>query len=215
MKRFSRFLVALSLLIGGAIHAQSVSGTVVDEFNEPLPSVAISVDKGGATSTNFNGQYSLSLKPGKYAITYSFIGYEPDDQSIAIDPPATERNPFYHFPTKVKIDDVITLRYENWREEKASMQNLSSDDCYAYAKVVYTDGTSQQIENTFNVGSNPDLQMQDVGDGNFEMLIVPTEHFNLNPMKEVDYLEFIAMRKNFASGADRVTEAVVIPIFCQ
>ena len=34
-------------------------------------------------------------------------------------------------------------------------------------------------------------------------------------MKEVDYLEFIAMRKNFASGADRVTEAVVIPIFCQ
>jgi hypothetical protein len=138
-----------------------------------------------------------------------------DDQSIAIDPPATERNPFYHFPTKVKIDDVITLRYENWREEKASMQNLSSDDCYAYAKVVYTDGTSQQIENTFNVGSNPDLQMQDVGDGNFEMLIVPTEHFNLNPMKEVDYLEFIAMRKNFASGADRVTEAVVIPIFCQ
>ena len=138
-----------------------------------------------------------------------------DDQSVAIDPPATERNPFYHFPIKVLIDDVITLRYENWREEKASMQNLASDDCYAYAKVVYTDGTSEQIENTFNVGSNPNLQMTDVGDGNFEMLIVPTKHFNLNPNKEVDYLEFIAMRKNFASGADRVTEAVVIPIFCQ
>jgi len=80
----------------------------------------------------------------------------------------------------VKIDDVITLRYENWREDKASMQNLSSDDCYAYAKVVYTDGTfSQQIENTFNaLVLIRDLQMQDVGDGNFEMLIVPTEHFN-------------------------------------
>ena len=72
MKRFSRFLVALSLLIGGAVHAQSVSGTVVDEFNEPLPSVAISVDKGGATSTNFNGQYSLSLKPGEVC-HYLFI----------------------------------------------------------------------------------------------------------------------------------------------
>ena len=44
--------------------------------------------------------------------------------SIAHGLDVTERNPFYHFPTKVKIDDVITLRYENWREEKASMQNL-------------------------------------------------------------------------------------------
>ena len=64
-----------------------------------------------------------------------------DDQSIAIDPPATERNPFYHFPTKVMADDVLTLRYENWREEKSSMQNLASDDCYMYAKVIFTDGT--------------------------------------------------------------------------
>ena len=49
-----------------------------------------------------------------------------DDQSIAIDPPATDRNAFYHFPAKVMADDVLTLRYENWREEKSSMQNLAS-----------------------------------------------------------------------------------------
>jgi hypothetical protein len=138
-----------------------------------------------------------------------------DDQSIAIDPPATERNPFYHFPTKVMADDVLTLRYENWREEKSSMQNLASDDCYMYAKVTYTDGTFDQIENTFNVGSNPDLQMDYLDNGNFQLRLIPEEFFNVPATKTIDYLEFIAMKKVFATGADRVTKAVNVQIECQ
>lgn len=137
-----------------------------------------------------------------------------DDQLIRIDPPATDRNPFYHFPNVVQIDDVVTLRYENWREEKASMQNLDSNDCFAYAKVYYTDGSVDQIENAFNVGTNDDLQMQWLGDMNFEMQIVPNEHFTLDANKTVDYLEFVAMKRNFATGADRVTDAVIVPIEC-
>ena len=109
MKRFSRFLVALSLLIGGAVHAQSVSGTVVDEFNEPLPSVAISVDKGGATSTNFNGQYSLSLKPGKYAITYSFIGYEPVVKEVEIK--GKQIINVTMKPASNQLDEVVVVGY--------------------------------------------------------------------------------------------------------
>ena len=57
--------------------------------------------------------------------------------------------------------------------------------------------------------------MEYLGDSNFEMLLVPTDHFNLDPNKEVDFLEFVVMKKNFATGADRVTDAVIIPIFCQ
>jgi len=109
MKRFSRFLVALSLLIGGVVHAQSVSGTVVDEFNEPLPSVAISVDKGGATSTNFNGQYSLSLKPGKYAITYSFIGYEPVMKEVDIK--GKQIINVTMKPASNQLDEVVVVGY--------------------------------------------------------------------------------------------------------
>ena len=76
MKQISRFLVIVSFLIGGHLHAQSISGTIVDEYNEPLPSVSISAEDGTATSTNFNGQYTLSLKPGKHVVTYTFIGYQ-------------------------------------------------------------------------------------------------------------------------------------------
>jgi hypothetical protein len=112
-------------------------------------------------------------------------------------------------------DDFLTLRYENWREEKSSMQNLASDDCYMYAKVIFTDGTFAQIENTFNVGTNPDLQMDYLEDGNFQMRLIPQEFFNIPANKTIDYLEFIAMRKVFATGADRVTEAVNVQIECQ
>lgn len=137
------------------------------------------------------------------------------DQVIAVDPPATERNPFYHFPAKVMADDIVTLRYENWREEKVSMQNLASDDCYIYAKVYYLDGTFTQIENTFTVGTNPKLQMEYLGDGNFEKRIVPAEFFNAPSNKVIDKVEFIAMKKVFVTGEDRVTDAVVIQIDCQ
>ena len=138
-----------------------------------------------------------------------------DDLKIAIDPPATDRNPFYHFPAKVMTDDVLTLRYENWREDKASMQNLDPSECYLYSKVYYLDGTFSEIENAFNVGSNLALQMEFLGDGNFEKVIIPSQFFNIPVNKTIDFCEFIVMKKIFASGADRVTQAVEAQIECQ
>ena len=84
MKQFSRFLVIISFLTGGILHAQSISGTIVDEYNEPLPSVSISTQDGIATSTNFNGQYTLSLKPGKHVLTYTFIGYQTVNKEVDV-----------------------------------------------------------------------------------------------------------------------------------
>jgi hypothetical protein len=52
-------------------------------------------------------------------------------------------------------------------------------------------------------------------DGNFQMRLIPQEFFNIPANKTIDYLEFIAMRKVFATGADRVTEAVNVQIECQ
>lgn len=138
-----------------------------------------------------------------------------DDLKITIDPPATDRNPFYHFPAKVMTDDVLTLRYENWREDKASMQNLDPTECYLYSKVYYLDGSFSEIENAFNVGSNPALQMDFLGDGNFEKIIAPAQFFNVPANKTIDFCEFIIMKKTFASGADRVTQAVEAQIECQ
>ena len=65
------------------------------------------------------------------------------------------------------------------------------------------------------MGSNPDLQMDYLDNGNFQLRLIPEEFFNVPATKTIDYLEFIAMKKVFATGADRVTKAVNVQIECQ
>jgi outer membrane receptor protein involved in Fe transport len=75
-----RFLL-LSLFFATTIFAQNgtVTGTILDkEFNnEPLPfaNIVIKGTKQGA-STDENGKYSISLKPGNYTIVIGYLGYE-------------------------------------------------------------------------------------------------------------------------------------------
>ena len=57
--------------------------------------------------------------------------------------------------------------------------------------------------------------MDYLDDGNFQLRLIPEEFFNVPATKTIDYLEFIAMKKVFATGADRVTEAVKVQIECQ
>lgn len=55
----------------------SLSGTVKEKNGSPLPQVTIAIENTTAgTYSKDNGQYSLSLSPGKYTITVSYIGYE-------------------------------------------------------------------------------------------------------------------------------------------
>ena len=75
-----RFLL-LSLFFAATMFAQNgtVTGTILDkEFNnEPLPfaNIVIKGTKQG-TSTDENGKYSISLKPGNYTLVIGYLGYE-------------------------------------------------------------------------------------------------------------------------------------------
>ncbi len=63
--------------------AKTVSGTVVDDQNEPLPGVAVMVPgTTRGTVTDFEGNYSISLEDEDAELSFSFIGYE--NQTIAI-----------------------------------------------------------------------------------------------------------------------------------
>lgn len=54
-----------------------IKGKVVDELNEPLMSVTIKVEgtKVG-TSTNLNGEFSISLPKEKNVLVFSYVGYK-------------------------------------------------------------------------------------------------------------------------------------------
>ncbi len=63
--------------------AKTVSGTVVDDQNQPLPGVAVMVPgTTRGTVTDFDGNYSISLEDEDAELSFSFIGYE--NQTIAI-----------------------------------------------------------------------------------------------------------------------------------
>jgi hypothetical protein len=53
-----------------------IKGKVVDNKNEPLPGVTIQVQDGKGTVSSVDGTYELSLPPGVYTLTFSYISYE-------------------------------------------------------------------------------------------------------------------------------------------
>lgn len=82
MKRFF-VLVLLSIYSGTLLMAQSISGKVVDEKNNPLPYVGVvlqSVQDSsyvGGVATNTEGLFSLPAKENiEYALSISYVGYK-------------------------------------------------------------------------------------------------------------------------------------------
>ncbi|MFB1041195.1 MAG: carboxypeptidase-like regulatory domain-containing protein, partial [Polaribacter sp.] len=77
MKNFKNLLfVALFFVTATVLGQTKITGTVVDETNQPLPGASVLV-KGttNGTSTDFNGKFTLQAKSDSGAIVVSFIGY--------------------------------------------------------------------------------------------------------------------------------------------
>ena len=110
MKSTSRFLLfCFSFFFAQSIVAQTVTGTVVDEYNEGLPSVVITVENQNGTMTDYNGQYTLNLPKGTHSITYSFIGYEPITKTVAV-----QGNKVVNVvmkPSQTQLDEVVVVGY--------------------------------------------------------------------------------------------------------
>lgn len=84
-----RNLIA-SIMVMTGLFAQSLVGTVLDSNSQPLGGANLVVegtDLGGVT--NGNGSYSITLAPGSYDITASFIGYSSVTKSVVVGENAT------------------------------------------------------------------------------------------------------------------------------
>lgn len=121
-----RFLL-LSFLFATSLFAQNgtVTGTILDkEFNnEPLPfaNVVIKGTKQG-TSTDENGKYSISLKPGNYTLVIGYLGYE--TKEIAFTLKANEKKVINHTleASGVQLQDVEIVHVVSKEKESALLQ---------------------------------------------------------------------------------------------
>ena len=102
------------LLFTSFIFSQSgkVTGVIMDgEYDEPMAFANVIV-KGSTTGTtsDFDGKYSLDLEPGKYTLTFSFIGY----QTIEVSEVLIKSDEVEQIDVTLStntLDEIVTVSY--------------------------------------------------------------------------------------------------------
>jgi hypothetical protein len=83
----SLLFIVVSLFLNHSIFAQSsgIYGTVKTELGENMPYTNVVIlGQAVGTSTNYDGEYSLKLKPGTYKVSFQFIGYKSEVREISL-----------------------------------------------------------------------------------------------------------------------------------
>lgn len=137
-----------------------------------------------------------------------------EDLTLEINPPDIARALVYGFPSSPLQDDIFRITYDNYKETKVSMQNLESNNCYIYLEATLTDSIKIETSSFFQVGNNPDLQMKEIEDGIFEIIMIPELFFNLTPNQKIDKVRAVVMKKEFLNGADRVDDDYIVDMAC-
>lgn len=104
-----------------------------------------------------------------------------NDLTVLIDPPTTTKEPVYQFPEYVGEDDILTVVYDNNREPKETMQDLTEGEVYVYLGY-WLEGDDINIAepNKYcsfgTVGSSyPELAMTEVEPGIFQWSMMPSD----------------------------------------
>lgn len=100
----------------------TLNGTITDKElnNETLPFANVTL-KGTKinTTTDIDGKYSISLAPGKYVVQFSFIGYEPVEESVTIEAGKTTTVDKALAAGGYKLEDVVVKSTVNREKESA------------------------------------------------------------------------------------------------
>lgn len=106
---------------------RTVTGKVLDENKQPMPGVAILiVGTASGGTTDFDGNFSLSVPAGNNELQFSFIGYE----TIKMPIPADNTIRLQMKPQTMTLDDVVVIGYGTSRKGDltGAVANVSSKD---------------------------------------------------------------------------------------
>lgn len=125
--------MGMGIILGGTMPAlaqqggKTITGTVIDEFNEPLMGVSILiVGTGTGTITDFDGNFSLEVPSGESDLRFSYIGYVSQTLQVGT-------NNILHVkmePESLALSDIIVIGYGTQRKSDltGSVSSVSSDD---------------------------------------------------------------------------------------
>ncbi|MEQ8424718.1 MAG: carboxypeptidase-like regulatory domain-containing protein, partial [Cyclobacteriaceae bacterium] len=122
MKKRYRLVLLLLLFTVGAFGQSkfTINGYVRDASNgEALIGATIYVKEiNNGVVTNVYGFYSLTLDPGSYTFNYSYVGYSPEPQTVALDK-NTELN-INLKPESEQLEEVVIQA----EREQANVENM-------------------------------------------------------------------------------------------
>ena len=107
MVKIRALLISIFLLTTGYLFSQeyTLSGKITDaETDEALFGANIMAAKGKGNTSDFDGNYSIKLKPGEYEIKVSFVGYESEIKKINL-----QSNKELNFRLKPEILDEVKI----------------------------------------------------------------------------------------------------------
>jgi outer membrane receptor protein involved in Fe transport len=134
-------LTFLGFLLFSAAHAQGLrlSGKVVNERNQPLAGVSVQVTGDGGTATSVDGNFSITLAPGKkYEIVFSAVGYEPKSITDVevVSGQANELNIVLQSTSKDMGNVVITANRSSVRRETINSMIAFQKNTNTVAQVI-------------------------------------------------------------------------------
>ncbi len=105
--RFISVLFTAVFFLNTNCLAQSISGTVYNEENQPIPFVNIYVRQlESGTSTDENGKYFLTLNVGDYDIVYSAIGLETQNRTLVVTDESLVQDIFMK-SSEIELDEIV------------------------------------------------------------------------------------------------------------
>lgn len=131
-------IIFLFLFTSILVNAQqlTLSGKVVDENNEALPSATILVKQlKKGTSTDVDGSFSINLEKGTYKVQFSFLGYKNVTKEITLS--KNTEITIQLLPNDTVLDEVlvsavrvnadIPVTFSNLSKKEIAKRNLGQD----------------------------------------------------------------------------------------
>ena len=126
------FLLNALLIVSIGISQSKITGKIIDEeFNETMPfaNVLIKGTSTGVTS-DFDGNYSITVSPGTYTLVFSFVGYRTKEiTDIKIEENETKEINVNLTSSSVGLEEVVisVSVQKNTEEAILSMQKKSAN----------------------------------------------------------------------------------------
>lgn len=94
-------------ILANTLIAQSISGYIQNENNEPIPYANIFIEElSSGTATDENGYYFLNLDVGTYDVVFSALGYESRTMSIIIEDEPVVKN-IWMRASSIELNQIV------------------------------------------------------------------------------------------------------------